>query len=139
MVSPVDDSMIESMRDFGYQVGMAFQIVDDILDFNGEQAAVGKPLGSDLHNGLVTLPAIFYAEANPEDADVLSLPNGGWTNTENMTRLVENIRASNSSRLAMHEAERHVDRALAILATLENCAEREALENLAKYIVDRKV
>ena len=139
MVSPVDDGMIESMRDFGYQVGMAFQIVDDILDFNGEQAAVGKPLGSDLHNGLVTLPAIFYAEANPEDADVLSLPNGGWTNTENMTRLVENIRASNSSRLAMHEAERHVDRALAILATLENCAEREALENLAKYIVDRKV
>ncbi|MBL0346700.1 polyprenyl synthetase family protein [Candidatus Villigracilis affinis] len=139
MVSPVDDSMIESMRDFGYQVGMAFQIVDDILDFNGEQAAVGKPLGSDLHNGLVTLPAIFYAEANPDDADVLSLPNGGWTNTENMTRLVENIRASNSSRLAMHEAERHVDRALAILATLENCAEREALENLAKYIVDRKV
>ena len=131
--------MIESMRDFGYQVGMAFQIVDDILDFNGEQAAVGKPLGSDLHNGLVTLPAIFYAEANPDDADVLSLPNGGWTNTENMTRLVENIRASNSSRLAMHEAERHVDRALAILATLENCAEREALENLAKYIVDRKV
>ena len=139
MVSPVDDGMIESMRDFGYQVGMAFQIVDDILDFNGEQAAVGKPLGSDLHNGLVTLPAIFYAEANPDDADVLSLPNGGWTNTENMTRLVENIRASNSSRLAMHEAERHVDRALAILATLENCAEREALENLAKYIVDRKV
>ena len=139
MVSPVDDSMIESMRDFGYQVGMAFQIVDDILDFNGEQAAVGKPLGSDLHNGLVTLPAIFYAEANPDDADVLSLPNGGWTNTENMTRLVENIRASNSSRLAMHEAERHIDRALAILTTLENCAEREALENLAKYIVDRKV
>ncbi len=139
MVSPVDDGIIESMRDFGYQVGMAFQIVDDILDFTGEQAAVGKPLGSDLHNGLVTLPAIYYAEANPDDADVLSLPNGGWTNNENMTRLVENIRASDSSRLAMHEAERHVDRALAILATFENCAEREALENLAKYIVDRKV
>ncbi len=139
MVSPVDDSVIESMRDFGYQVGMAFQIVDDILDFNGEQAAVGKPLGSDLHNGLVTLPAIFYAEANPDDPDVQSLPNGGWTNTENMTRLVDNIRASDSSSKAMIEAGQHVDRALEILSAFESSAEREALENLAKYIVDRKV
>jgi geranylgeranyl pyrophosphate synthase len=139
MVSPVDETVTESMRDFGYQIGMAFQIVDDILDFNGEQAAVGKPLGSDLHNGLVTLPAIYYAEANPNDPDILSLPNGGWTNTENMTRLVANIRASDSSKQAMREAEQHVERALARLSAMEPCAEREALENLARYIVDRKV
>jgi len=127
------------MRDFGYQIGMAFQIVDDILDFNGEQAAVGKPLGSDLHNGLVTLPAIYYAEANPNDPDVLSLPNGGWTNTENMTRLVDNIRMSNSSEQAMLEADQHIERALDRLNAMELCAEREALENLARYIVDRNV
>lgn len=139
MVSPVDEATIESMRDFGYQIGMAFQIVDDILDFNGDQAAVGKPLGSDLHNGLVTLPAIYYAEANPDDPDVLSLPNGGWTNDKNMARLVENIRASDSSKRAMREAEQHIDRAVARLDVLEINAEREALENLARYIVDRKV
>ena len=139
MVSPVDESVIESMRDFGYQIGMAFQIVDDILDFNGDQNAVGKPLGSDLLNGLVTLPAIYYAESNPDDPDVLSLPQGGWTNNENMTRLVDNIRASNATKKAMLEADQHIDRALTILASMEACAEREALENLAKYIVDRKV
>jgi geranylgeranyl pyrophosphate synthase len=139
MVSPVDETVIEAMRDFGYQIGMAFQIVDDILDFNGEEAAVGKPLGSDLLNGLVTLPAIYYAEENPNDPDVLSLPNGGWTHTENMTRLVENIRVSESSKKAMREAEQNVDRALLRLNEMEPCAEREALENLAKYIVDRKV
>jgi geranylgeranyl pyrophosphate synthase len=139
MVSPVDETVIESMRDFGYQIGMAFQIVDDILDFTGEQAAVGKPLGSDLLNGLVTLPAIYYAEANPSDPDIQSLPNGGWTHTENMTRLVEHIRASDSPKQAMREAEEHIDRALTRLKVMEPCAEREALENLAKYIVDRKV
>jgi geranylgeranyl pyrophosphate synthase len=139
MVSPVNETVVESMRDFGYQIGMAFQIVDDILDFNGEQVAVGKPLGSDLINGLVTLPAIYYAEANPNDPDVLSLPNGGWTNPENMTRLVNNIRARDSSKQAEHEANQHIDRALARLDSMEPCAEREALENLAKYIVDRKV
>jgi len=134
----VDEATIESMRDFGYQIGMAFQIVDDILDFTGDQTEVGKPLGSDLHNGLVTLPAIYYAEANPNDPDVLSLPNGGWTNDKNMSRLVENIRASHSSQQAMLEAEQHVDRALTCLDALDPCAERDALENLAKYIVDRK-
>jgi geranylgeranyl pyrophosphate synthase len=139
MVSPANDATIESMRDFGYQIGVAFQIVDDILDFSGDQAAVGKPLGSDLLNGLVTLPAIYYAEANPEDADIASLPNGGWTNNDNMTRLVENIRASDATKKAMLEAEQHVDRALAILDAMDACAERDALENLAKYIVDRKV
>lgn len=139
MVSPASEAVIESMRDFGYQIGMAFQIVDDILDFTGEQSAVGKPLGSDLHNGLVTLPGIYYAESNPEDPDVLSLPNGGWSNHENMTRLVENIRASNAAQRAMNEAEQHIDRALRCLESMPANGEREALENLAKYIVDRKV
>ena len=139
MVSPASDDTIEAMRDFGYQIGMAFQIVDDILDFNGDQNTVGKPLGSDLLNGLVTLPAIYFAEINPDDVDVLSLPNGGWTNNENMTRLVEKIRSSNCTKKAMVEAEQHVDRALARLESFEASAERDALENLAKYIVDRKV
>ena len=139
MVSPASEETIEAMRDFGYQIGVAFQIVDDILDFTGDQNAVGKPLGSDLLNGLVTLPAIYYAEANPNDVDVASLPNGGWTNNDNMTRLVDNIRASDAARKAMLEAEQHVDRALVRLEALESCAESEALENLAKYIIDRKV
>jgi geranylgeranyl pyrophosphate synthase len=139
MVSPVNEEIIESMRDFGYQIGMAFQIVDDILDFTGDQNAVGKPLGSDLLNGLVTLPAIYFAEINPDDVDVLSLPQGGWTNNENMSRLVEKIRSSSCTRKAMVEAEQHVDRALSKLESFEPSAERDALENLAKYIVDRKV
>jgi len=139
MVSPVDEDLVESMRDFGYQIGMAFQVVDDILDFNGDQAAVGKPVGSDLLNGLVTLPAIYYAESHPNDADVLSLPSGGWTHAENMTRLIEHIRQSDAIERSMQEANQFVDRALARLEPLHPGVEREALESLAKYIVDRRM
>ena len=139
MVSTTDENTIESMRDFGYQIGMAFQIVDDILDFTGEEASVGKPLGSDLLNGLVTLPAIFYAEAHPNDADILSLPQGGWSVAENMTRLIENIRKSDAPQRSMEEAAQYVDRALTRLEPLPASTEREALENLAKYIVDRRI
>jgi len=126
------------MRDFGYQIGMAFQIVDDILDFTGDESSVGKPLGSDLLNGLVTLPAIYYAEANPDNADVLSLPQGGWSVAENMTRLIGNIRRSDAPQKSMQEAAQFIDRALTRLEPLPVGAERSALENLAKYIVDRR-
>lgn len=139
IVSPAHEETINYMREFGYQLGMAFQIVDDILDYSSDSTSIGKPIASDLHNGLVTLPGIYYAEANPTDPDILSLANGGWTNHENMTRLVENIRASDATRKAMQEAENYIDRAIACLENIQPCAERDALENLAKYIIDRKV
>ena len=139
MISPASEDVVESMRRFGYETGMAFQIVDDVLDFNGEQTAMGKPIGSDLLNGVVTLPAIYYAELAPDDPDVRSLAEGGWANQERMVRLVESIRRTDSVQHAMQEATRHVERALVVLNDLEPGAEREALENLAKFIIDRKV
>ncbi len=139
MVSPADDDTIEAMRQFGYQTGMAFQIVDDILDFTGEQAAVGKPVGSDLLQGLVTLPAIYYTETHPDDSDVRLLEEGGWGHRERMERLVESIRTSDAIQQAMVEAEQAVERALALLAPFQAGVEREALAGLARYIVDRQV
>lgn len=139
MVATEDEEMRGSMKVFGYEVGMAFQIVDDILDFTGDQTAVGKPIGSDLLNGLVTLPAIYFAEANPNDEDVLSLPEGGWKDTARVQRLVDNIRQSKAIRQAMDEARQAVSRALKSLSDAPISPEREALENLAKFIVDRKI
>ncbi len=139
MVANGTEETCAAMKAFGYEIGMAFQIVDDILDYTGKQTAMGKPIGSDLLTGLVTLPAIHYAETHPEDSDILSLPTGGWTNAENMARLVEHVRLSDSIDESFQEASRHISQALEILETFESCAEREALENLARYIVDRKI
>ena len=139
MVATENEEMRSSMKSFGYEVGMAFQILDDILDFTGEQSAVGKPIGSDLLNGLVTLPAIYYAEANPTDEDVLSLPEGGWKDTDRVQRLVDGIRQSKAIQQSMDEARQSVDRAINALEEAPESPEREALENLARFIVDRKV
>jgi geranylgeranyl pyrophosphate synthase len=139
MVATEDEDIRESMRKFGYEVGMAFQIVDDILDFTGEQSTVGKPIGSDLLNGLITLPAIYYAEEYPDDDDVLSLPGGGWKETERVQRIVDNIRKNAAIEKAMNEAREAISRALSALKDAPASPEREALEDLAKFIVDRKV
>ena len=139
MVSSVDEEVVEAMRVFGYETGMAFQIVDDILDFTGNQTAVGKPLGSDLLQGLVTLPAICYAEANPNDSDVILLGEGGWGNQDRMERLVNSIRESDAIQKSMQEAEGFIKRALDQLTPVHSGVEREALEDLARYITDRRV
>jgi geranylgeranyl pyrophosphate synthase len=139
MISPVDDETIEAMRSFGFEIGMAFQIVDDILDFTGKQASVGKPVGSDLLQGLVTLPAIFYAEDHPDDPDVQALAEGRWGERETMEHLVESIRTSDAIDKAMQNAQEFVDRALAALAPMHQGVEQAALENLARYIVDRRI
>ena len=139
IVAPTDDAAVEAMRVFGYETGMAFQIVDDILDFNGEQTAVGKPLGSDLLQGLVTLPAIYYAEANPDDPNVKTLSEGGWGNQERMEELVKSIRQSEAIKLSLREAEAHIVRALGSLTPFKSSSERSALEELATYIIARNI
>src|SRR4030066_2508942 len=62
MLSAAHEANVEPMRRFGYLLGMAFQIVDDALDFNGDEARVGKPVGNDLRQGLITLPTLCYIE-----------------------------------------------------------------------------
>jgi geranylgeranyl pyrophosphate synthase len=139
MVATEDEEMRASMKIFGYEVGMAFQIVDDILDFTGEESAVGKPIGSDLLNGLVTLPAIYFAEAHPNDEDILSLPEGGWKDTERVQRLVDSIRHSGAIPQSMEEARQAIRRALRALSDAPLSPERDALEDLANFIIDRKI
>ncbi len=140
MISPVEETVVETMRQFGYEVGMAFQMVDDVLDFTGEQAEVGKPVGSDLLQGLITLPTLYYLESHPEDPDLKMLLEGDDPpDRMQMERLVQSIRASRAIAQALDEARQSIERALTCLETMPASAEREALQVLARYIVDRKL
>ena len=140
MISPVDEATVEAMQDYGYQLGMAFQIVDDILDFNGEQAEIGKPVGSDLLQGLITLPTLHYIEDHPDDPDVQALLEGNTdANRDMRLRLVQSIRKSDAISRSKNEAEKYVAEALRTLADMLAGTERQALEDLARYIVDRRI
>jgi len=137
LLSPVSKSVVEEVRQFGYEIGMAFQIVDDVLDFTGEQATVGKPVASDLRQGLITLPALYYIEANPTDADVTWLISGNFMSDERMDRLVSAIRQSGAIEKSLDEARRYVDCALDSLQKQPSSEQRLALESLSNYVVRR--
>lgn len=137
LLSPVSDADRQKVRTFGRLIGNAFQIVDDILDFTGEQATVGKPIGSDLLQGLITLPALYYIENNPDDSRVHSLLKDGYQNQSNTKALIEAIRNSTAIQQAHAEAASMVQEAITLLGSLPDRPERYALQELAHYITNR--
>jgi geranylgeranyl pyrophosphate synthase len=139
MISPVEADTVEAMRKFGYELGMAFQIVDDILDFTSDQTAIGKPVGSDLLQGLVTLPTLHYIKDHPDDPAVRILVEGNYgLESSRMENLVQSIRASEAVSKSLEEARGFIEKAKSRLDGMPPGIEKQALEDLARYTVDRQ-
>jgi len=127
----------ETLRSYGYSIGMAFQIVDDILDFSSDVKTMGKPVGSDLRLGLVTLPTLLYIESQPADKRIHQLQQGELLDEAVMDALLADIRSSGAVPRAHDEAESYAQTALTDLEKLPACAERDGLADLAAYVVER--
>jgi geranylgeranyl pyrophosphate synthase len=139
LLSTAPAEIAEKMRCFGYNIGMAFQIIDDILDFTSQPSSLGKPVGSDLQQGLVTLPTIYFAETQPHQPEVKLLLEGKCLNRDQVHTLVAAIRESSSITLAHEEAINFVKNGIDHLADLPPSVERDSLISLAEYIVQRQL
>jgi geranylgeranyl pyrophosphate synthase len=139
IVSHAGEATIQAMRLFGREVGMAFQIVDDILDFTSDETQLGKPVGSDLRQGLFTLPALCYLEQHPGDHDLNSLLNGRAGDPEVVNRVVRAVCSSGAVDAAFDEARAYVARARDALTSLPDNRYRRALSDLAEYFVSRNL
>lgn len=128
---------IRAMRLFGREVGMAFQIVDDVLDFVGSSDHIGKPVGSDLQQGLFTLPALRYLEANPDDPVAQDVFNGHKTDQETVLQVVSAVRDSGAVKDAMDEARAYARNGQRALDGLPNGEYLQSLFVMADYIVAR--
>jgi len=139
LISDAGAEIAEYMRQYGYDVGMAFQIIDDILDFTGEQATVGKPVGSDLRNGLVTLPAIYYIEEHPKNPDAVPFLEGNCPEPDQIENLIQSIRSSNAISRAHADAVSYVKHGLAQISRIPQSAESQSLIDLAEFIIAREI
>ena len=139
LIARTSPEITEHLRQYGYEIGMAFQIIDDILDFTGDQVTIGKPVGSDLRQGIVTLPVMKFIDAHPDDPQSQMLVNGECLNDEQVDQLVEAIRQSDAIQLSYQEAADFVSRGLASIRKLSPTPSRYSLEELANYIVERKL
>ena len=139
ILSNLDGESIKQIENYGYQVGMAFQIVDDILDFTGEQITVGKPVGSDLRQGIITLPAIYYHETHSDDRNMETVLSGNVYDEQGMGELIAAIRNSDAIEQAMEEARKFVMNGIEAIREFPESDERKALIELAEYVVDRDI
>ena len=129
---------VEALRAYGHNLGMAFQILDDILDFTGDEKELGKPIGSDLRQGTVTLPLLVFLEAHPE-IDILSSifdePEG---REEKIRALVDMVRNSVAIASARDEAERFTAASKRAIQNLPPNEYRQAMLHLADYLLERR-
>lgn len=139
ILSKSDKQIVENVMKFGYHIGMAFQIIDDVLDFTSQQTTMGKPVASDLRQGLITLPVLYYLENHPDDADMKNILSSNFCDEDCLGRLLRSIRESGAIKLSLDEAQQSIQSGLDMLRKLPDSPERKSLEDLAVYIINREI
>ena len=128
-----------ALREFGFNLGVAFQLVDDLLDYTADEAALGKPVGGDLREGKVTLPIIYLLQRGGSDADRLirAVVSERSVSKEQWRDIVALLREHRTPELAYQKATEYAARAKAMLDIFPPTRERDALKALADYVLSR--
>ena len=131
--------MVEALGKYGEYLGLAFQIADDLLDFTGDEATMGKPVGSDLREGKITLPLIHALEAAPADdrARAVEILHRSEHDEEDWNTIVAFVKAHRGLETAGETARRYAGLAEQCLDIFEPSPPREILETAARLVVDR--
>jgi len=128
-----------ALRDYGFNLGIAFQLVDDLLDYTADAAALGKPVGGDLREGKVTLPIIRLLQRGGEEADRLirQVVNDRTVGPEQWRDILRLLHEHRTTELAYETALEYAARAKDCLSAFPASQEREALRALTDYVVSR--
>ncbi len=132
--------VVDAIYQFGSQVGFAFQLVDDALDYMGDEARTGKAVGKDLEDGKVTLPLLRACEqATPSEFEKLNqiLLHSNSFGSEDFDVVLELIQKYEGIPYAIDRARGYVEAAKAVLSILPDSVHVDSLRALADYIVER--
>ncbi|MCX5869615.1 MAG: polyprenyl synthetase family protein [Deltaproteobacteria bacterium] len=142
LVAGADTAAQQTLRDYGLQLGCAFQIIDDLLDYLGDEARTGKSVGNDFREGKMTLPLIIaMTRAEEKDRErLLAMLASGDERKDGFVEACTLIARYDGFAVARHKAEAMIDEALAQLYGFDQAAvqqERAVLEALASYVLNR--
>lgn len=137
VVSGADEKTIRHLKRYGYFVGMSFQIVDDILDFTATDKQLGKPAGSDLLQGNITLPILLMKD-DPAFAPYLQKVVAEQLTEADRMEMLEIVRQSDAIRQATKLSELYLKKALAEVDALPKHPMKKKLRDIALFIGKRK-
>jgi len=129
----------QALREFGFNLGIAFQVVDDLLDYTADETALGKPVGGDLREGKVTLPIIYLLQRGGADADRLirTVVTDRAVSKEQWRDILRLLRDHGTPDMAYAKALEYATRAKSALDIFPPSREKEALVALADYVLSR--
>jgi geranylgeranyl pyrophosphate synthase len=146
ILAGLPETATQHLRDYGYHFGMAFQVVDDILDFTGDERTLGKPAGSDLAQGTLTLPFFYYLQQHPQPATVFRQLEEAQARLEEgesalwqqvVAQTVAAVRTSDAIPAAQREAQDLLARARSALAAFPDNTYKESMLGLCDFVVER--
>ncbi len=139
MLGKVSEEQAQALREYGFNLGIAFQLVDDLLDFTGDAEALGKPIGADLREGKMTLPLIHLLQQREEVGERIvrdiiasrSVTEAQWS------ELLLILKEHRSTDYAYRRASEFAERAKKPLYAFPPSSERNALLALPDYVLSR--
>jgi len=137
LVAGAPADKVKILRRFGYYLGMAFQITDDILDFVASEEVLGKPVGSDIRQGIITLPALYALREGKDSqrlASILSSPERCKNEAEDA---IDMVLSSGGIDYALSVACSYAEKARSLLKHLPDVPARHVLDQIAEFIVTR--
>ena len=133
IVAEMDKREVDTLTAYGTSLGLAFQIIDDLLDFFGDEKVTGKPHGGDLKSGVITLPVIRALEVSDKAELLRKLVTGG----KDVDTAIKIIQATDAVDYCRTRAEAHIESARVNLPPTLRTSIALALEQVADFIVDR--
>ncbi|HEY49357.1 MAG TPA: polyprenyl synthetase family protein [Dehalococcoidia bacterium] len=137
IVTAASEETIQALRSYGYKLGMAFQVVDDILDFTADEEELGKPVASDLRQGNLTLPAILLREQRPHDNPIEAIFENRQKE-RNLKLAIKMIRGSEVVPECYRIARDFTAEACTALEIFPESPYRQSLVEIANYVVERQ-
>jgi octaprenyl-diphosphate synthase len=139
MMGGATEAEAAALRTFGHHLGMAFQIADDLLDFVGDPKKTGKPLGTDLRDGRVTLPLIHTLRVSDDEAraQIRTLVGRSAISDADVAAVTALIARHGGFEAARSVAEERAERAVALLDRFPRNVFHDALEKLTRFVVAR--
>jgi octaprenyl-diphosphate synthase len=139
MAGGADEAGRTALRVYGRELGLAFQLVDDVLDYRGEAGTMGKNAGDDLREGKMTLPVILaLAESNPAEREIISSSLGrADANDTVLQQVVAIMNRHRTLTRTLEQAEAHVQKARDALAPLPASEMKTLLSDIAEFYVSR--
>lgn len=138
LLSGAPEKEIKVLKNYGHDLGMAFQIMDDVLDVVGDAQELGKPAGSDLRQGLVTLPVLYYIEDHPDWRDLPHILGDGDGREKKMKTLLTLVKDSPAISASHAKAQVYTKRARKVLRILPDNRHRQTLLDLADWLLLRR-